>query len=989
MIRRLALVGSLWLALAAATPLPVKPPPPDLTPLVPWATAPLAKPAVEVPRLTPPPPPLSIAPVSPATVVIPAAPKPMAPMLSPRAMPCVGAWLRIASESLECARARIVRGEYEEAARALDNALRAGGDREILAEARYWFGEVLYLLGDFGRADWALQQALKDLAVPEYGPWARHASGWTSLRLGDFRRAEANFQALLGKPHPVPLDTWGRHGLALALYAQARWEDAEKAWSALLGRRVPVVLERDLAFWHGEALARTGQTERAVAKLQAFTQSGPHALLPAGQVRLGWLYLGQNRTTDAQAMFRAFLAGSGDARGDREWAEAGLALALVNGGDSDGARRALAALDARRSTLALPIRLRLAALAQETGRNAEALATLQEVLAGNISPAVRAWVLVVQGDVHRAQNEHDEARTQFDLARTAQPGSETAHYATFRLAHTNFELREFAQAAVDLRPLLLTVTSPDMRVAALLLAGEAAYHAGNYTEAADAYRRALLEFPSHAQAPAVRLALAWTALRQGQRDAALQEFLTFTRNYARDGRAADALVLASELALAGGNFDLARELLDRIISLYPTHPRTDLARLNRALLQVRRGQAEAAQQELKAWVGRGGNLAAFAGRAWVVLGVAHLASNRGAEASQAFTRAYSEGGGALARLGQGNAALLQNRWDDATRAFTEARDTGTSDITAAAEYALLVVSFHRGRTAEFKAAALSLVEANHRDPRAPGLLYALVGLAIDEKDWATALARTKRLAAEFPKHETADDACERVGAAAVAAAQWPVAHEAYVLLRQRFPQSPFVESSKVTYGEVLLELGRASEARRVLEEFVAATPTDPRAPRAWIALGRARTATGDRKGAVEAFDRATKGGMNPAVNSDAFSSYGRLLLAERRWEEARTVLGRLLASTEGPAAAEVAAALGDAWMGQGDPVTAAEYYMTAAYLTPESTVGYKALLAAGRSFAAAKDPGAASVVYGKLLASSDVPGDIAASARRGLAELRR
>jgi tetratricopeptide (TPR) repeat protein len=336
MIRRLALVGSLWLALAAATPLPVKPPPPDLTPLVPWATAPLAKPAVEVPRLTPPPPPLSIAPVSPATVVIPAAPKPMAPMLSPRAMPCVGAWLRIASESLECARARIVRGEYEEAARALDNALRAGGDREILAEARYWFGEVLYLLGDFGRADWALQQALKDLAVPEYGPWARHASGWTSLRLGDFRRAEANFQALLGKPHPVPLDTWGRHGLALALYAQARWEDAEKAWSALLGRRVPVVLERDLAFWHGEALARTGQTERAVAKLQAFTQSGPHALLPAGQVRLGWLYLGQNRTTDAQAMFRAFLAGSGDARGDREWAEAGLALALVNGGDSAG-----------------------------------------------------------------------------------------------------------------------------------------------------------------------------------------------------------------------------------------------------------------------------------------------------------------------------------------------------------------------------------------------------------------------------------------------------------------------------------------------------------------------------------------------------------------------------------------------------------------------------------------------------------------------------
>ncbi|MGH7314599.1 MAG: tetratricopeptide repeat protein, partial [Candidatus Rokuibacteriota bacterium] len=139
---------------------------------------------------------------------------------------------------------------------------------------------------------------------------------------------------------------------------------------------------------------------------------------------------------------------------------------------------------------------------------------------------------------------------------------------------------------------------------------------------------------------------------------------------------------------------------------------------------------------------------------------------------------------------------------------------------------------------------------------------------------------------------------------------------------------------------------------------------------------------------VDAFDRATKGGMNPGANRDAFSSYGKLLLTERRWEEARTILARLLASAEGPEAAEVAVSLADAWVGQGNHLAAAEYYMTAAYLTPESVTGYKALLAAGRSFAAAKDPDAAAVVYGKLLAS-DVPRDIATAARRGLADLRR
>jgi tetratricopeptide (TPR) repeat protein len=155
-----------------------------------------------------------------------------------------------------------------------------------------------------------------------------------------------------------------------------------------------------------------------------------------------------------------------------------------------------------------------------------------------------------------------------------------------------------------------------------------------------------------------------------------------------------------------------------------------------------------------------------------------------------------------------------------------------------------------------------------------------------------------------------------------------------------------------------------------------------------MALGRARTAAGDRRGAVEAFDRAAKAGMNPAANPEAFSSYGKLLLRDRRWEEARTVLERLLAGAEGPEAAEVAVSLADAWAGQGDHQAAAEYYMTAAYLTPDSVTGYKALLAAARSFTAAKDAGAAAVVYRKLLASSDVPGDIASAARRGLATLR-
>jgi hypothetical protein len=117
--------------------------------------------------------------------------------------------------------------------------------------------------------------------------------------------------------------------------------------------------------------------------------------------------------------------------------------------------------------------------------------------------------------------------------------------------------------------------------------------------------------------------------------------------------------------------------------------------------------------------------------------------------------------------------------------------------------------------------------------------------------------------------------------------------------------------------------------------------------------------------------------------------YGRALIEAQRQDEARGVLQQLLAISDGVAASEVAAAVGDAWAGQGNHVAASEYYMTAAYLAPDSPGGRRALLAAGRAFAAAQDPESAAIVYRKLIAQKDVPADLADAARRALTEIRR
>jgi hypothetical protein len=74
---------------------------------------------------------------------------------------------------------------------------------------------------------------------------------------------------------------------------------------------------------------------------------------------------------------------------------------------------------------------------------------------------------------------------------------------------------------------------------------------------------------------------------------------------------------------------------------------------------------------------------------------------------------------------------------------------------------------------------------------------------------------------------------------------------------------------------------------------------------------------------------------------------------------------------------------------EGDPLAAAEYYLTAAYAAPSTPQGRKALLAAAGAFASMKQTESAASAYRKLLAQADLPPDVAAAARQGLSSLGR
>jgi TolA-binding protein len=101
------------------------------------------------------------------------------------------------------------------------------------------------------------------------------------------------------------------------------------------------------------------------------------------------------------------------------------------------------------------------------------------------------------------------------------------------------------------------------------------------------------------------------------------------------------------------------------------------------------------------------------------------------------------------------------------------------------------------------------------------------------------------------------------------------------------------------------------------------------------------------------------------------------------------VLDRLLKSSDTAVVVDAAQGIGEAYTGEGDHLAAAEYYLTAAYVAPETPAARRALLSAARSFAALKLDDVAGSAYRKLLAQADLPAEVRDAARKELAGLGR
>jgi TolA-binding protein len=963
-------------------------PAPDVGALVPLAVPALDKPPVPLPAVPLPPAPQGMPELPPAPMVGHLGERPVAPLPPPRFLACnpVGNLLGVASELIECGRARYQRNELEEARAVLEKAAQFATERTQIREARYWLGETLLRLNKPAEVERLMLQVQQDDPRGELGLYAAHQLGWVSLDLNKPDRALTYFDTLLKVGAPPAIISYARHGRGLALYGLKRYPEARDTWVGLLNQSAPRAVAWEGTFWLGDTLGRLGDHAGAVQRLQTFVSGGPQVLIDSGLLRLGWWSRAAGQPLEAAKAYRGLLSAYPQSK-EAAWARAGLVQALLDLDDYPAAREEAKKLEAmdRTGALVVPVRLLISRWATEKGRFDEAREINDELLARTLDPATRSYVLALSAEASRASGQVGEARDRFELVRSTPGSPALAAYAALRLAQIDFDTREFAKARDGARKLQADTAAPaEMRAAALVLGGEAAYWARDYAQAAASYGGFLSAYPSYPQAPMASFALGWAELQGGKPEAARQRWTRYAQQAQSDPRAPEALVLAAELAGRAGDFAGAQSLLDQVVDRYPNSPYAEVAMLNRAILAVRGGRAADALPELGRLVQRGA-VSPYVARARVTRGAALLATGKPADAERDFQAALGLGETGVAHLGMGTADFARQQWDAAVRDFVAARDTGAGPVSTAASYGLAAVLFNQRRIDEFKQAATPLV-AGAVDPIiTPRLLHGLAAVAAEEKRWPEAKTLTLRLADQFPRYEGTQAALTGLASAASQGEQWTLSREVYAKLGERFPGSATTGASRLDYAEALLRTGAAAEARRALEPAPGAAPAA--SPRATMLMAEAQEATGDRAAALDTYARAAAAAGSPKEKAFGLLGQGRLLVADGKWDEARGRFEQALDAGDGAVASEAAYRLGEGYRATGKAQEAADMYMTAAYLTADSPWARRALVGAGQAFAALKQNDAAVIVYRKLLAMNGVEPDLAEAARRGLRAL--
>jgi tetratricopeptide (TPR) repeat protein len=548
--------------------------------------------------------------------------------------------------------------------------------------------------------------------------------------------------------------------------------------------------------------------------------------------------------------------------------------------------------------------------------------------------------LLVAADAAYADGAYAHALARYGELLSLQDGSPAAAHAAFQVGWIHLREGRRDDARVALVHAAERFPGAQRAPVALLLAAEAANHAGDTTAAKALLDRTITHYPTSVYAGAAKLGRTVLALREQREDAAARDVGDVMRAHgtpAIDARRGIVDALATEAAV---ETSAPNALAWRTLAVPTDNP---LGRFAAALLQ-------AADRETVPYVLHGLSVIGAADRRWSDVTVATLV-NRIVEGWPSYPPAPM----LLERVA--SAAATAGQWPVARQA-----------------YETLIARYPAAATTARMALAEALVASGAGAEARVHLQHAI---AAGGETGARALLLLAQVEETLGNHDASLAAYDR-------------------LLREH-PRTELPVTNLISLAQRLESSGRADAARLLLERIVK-TAEGEVAAEASYHIARILGAQGQDAAAVEWYMAAAYAGAGSRWERPSLLAASQALTALNRTDEALVAYRKATepAATATPAASpplgdrrangdgtdNVSLRLAEALERDGKHDAALDMYLAAAHQTRGQPAASRALLGAIRSFLAVGDPLGAEAIYRRMLESGDTDPGILADARK-------
>jgi TolA-binding protein len=497
--------------------------------------------------------------------------------------------------------------------------------------------------------------------------------------------------------------------------------------------------------------------------------------------------------------------------------------------------------------------------------------------------------------------------------------------ARIELASRNYPAAQRAAEAV-----LAGLSLPAVRAQALLVAGEAEYGMGLYDQAAQRYGEFLAKNGHDPEAPQAALTLGWSEARLGQFGRAERTWSRISRVFPDDERAHLGLLLSAHAAAQAGDLPGARRWLDELVTRYPISSSATVGRLSRSIIAVRTGHEKDAAPDLRELI-RTRQLCAAKERQSLLQGL----TRGGADAPL-----FRIGGRDCQPLAAGSPTLQQF--------------------------------------------AAPFLEGAGDPETTPAILHALVRLGAEDRLWTDVRVLSTDLVTEYPGYPSIPTLLAGVANQAAVDHQWSIVRGTYEQLLAAYPASPLQPTARLDFAESLLRTGEPIRAQKQIAQAASADRSHEQAARRLFLQGQIYETLGRPGEALIVYQQLGREHPRSEWAAESLLPRARVMDAVGQRRQARALLEHILKGAQGDVYSEAAVRLGESLEAEGQHAAAVKWFLTAAYLDPESTWGQRAQLGALEGLIATGDRAAADAVYRRMEASNATDPGLLSRARDAL-----